>query len=172
MADEPKETKVVPIEYAELGFGEKVYQVPAAGLIRSETWRARLQQEINALVGLLKEQGGIFENIDPGNLKETLSGLSAIELVPVVAAAFAQLNVSMSSLGEIICLYSPDLERDRDYILEHTTTRQAIAAVMEMVKFEFPFGMVFGQNGKTPGPPAATMSPNSLTQPGKSRRKH
>jgi hypothetical protein len=172
VADEPKETNVVQIEYAELQFGEKIYQVAAAGLIRSESWRARVQIEVDALVGLLKEQGGIFENVDPGNLKETISNLSAIEMMPVIGAAFAQLNISMSSLGEIICLYSADLERDRGYILEHTTTRQAIAAVIEMVKFEFPFGMVFSRNGKIPGQPEATTLPNSLTRPGKSRRRN
>lgn len=168
---ELKESKVVTIEYAEIGLGEKTYRVPAAGLTRSEQWRSRLQLEINAILGLLKERGGIFKDVDPANLKETISGLSAIELVPVIGSLFAQLNISMSSLGEIVCLYNQELDADREYILEHATTKQAVAAVMEMVKFEFPFGLIFGQNGKTPGPPAATTPMNSASQPGKSPRK-
>lgn len=160
----------IEIEHIELKLGERDYRVPAAGLTRSELWRGRLQTEINALLAVLREQGGAFETIDLGNLRE-VSNLNLVELIPVIGSLFARLNVSLSALGEMIAAYHPDLEADRDYILENTTTRQAVGAVMEMIKLEYPFGMVFSQNGKPAGPPAAMTSPNSPIRPGGSRRK-
>lgn len=170
MADELKESKVIPVEYAELQLGEKLFRVPAAGLRRSELWRARLQVEINAILALLREQGGVFEKVDLGNLKE-VANMGLVELIPVAGAVFAQINVSMASLADLICMYHPDLEQEQDYIEEHATTRQAIFALMEFVKLEYPFGLLTnrpkGQNGQE----AATTSPNSHGLPGTSRRK-
>lgn len=150
----------IEIEYAELMFGEKLYKVPAAGLSRSEVWRARLQVEINGLLAILKEQGGVFEQVDLGNLKE-IASLGLVELLPVIGAVFARINLSMSSLIELIAAYHPDLEKDRDYIQEHGTMKQAIAGVLEMVKLEYPFGLLTNRPKASPnGLPAATTSPN------------
>lgn len=160
----------IEIEYIELKLGQRDYRIPAASLKNSELWRGRLQTEINALLAVLKEQGGAFEAIDLNNLGEA-ANLNLVELIPVIGSIFARLNISLSTLGELITSYHPDLEADRDYILENTTTRQAVGAVMEMVKLEYPFGMVSRQNGKPAGPPVATTSPNSPIRPGGSRRK-
>lgn len=150
----------IEIEYAELMFGEKLYKIPAAGLSRSEQWRARLQVEVNGLLAILKEQGGIFETVDLGNLKE-IANLGLVELLPVIGAVFARLNLSMSSLIELITAYHPDLERDREHILENGTMKQAVAAVMEFAKLEYPFGLLTAKPKASPnGQAAATTLPN------------
>lgn len=148
----------IEIEYVDLVFGEKPYRIPAAGLRRSEQWRGRLQMEINSLLAALKEQGGFFETVDFGNL-QALAGLSLVELLPVLGTLFARLNLSMSGLVELITAYHPDLEKDQDYIQERATMKQAVAAVMEMVKLEYPFGLL-RTRPKSPlnGPETATTS--------------
>lgn len=159
-----KPTKVVAIEVIELQLGEKIYQVSAAGLTRSEKWRGRLQVEINAILNLLKEQGGA---IDLGNLK-SISEMGLTELVPIIGAALARLNISMSALGELICLYSPDLEKDEAVIKEFATTQQAVAALKEMIQLEYPFGMIFNPQSRRNGLAAATTLANWPSPSGES----
>lgn len=162
MTELKESKKVVNIEYAEIMLGERLYEVSAAGLKRSEKWRNGLQFEINGILGLLKEQGGVFEKIDLSNLKE-IANMGLVELVPVLGEVFARLNLSMTNLGNLIIAYHPALEKDVAYILENATTRQTFAALIEMVKFEYPFGTILSRPSP-PGPPEPTTSP-SLPSP-------
>jgi hypothetical protein len=94
--------------------------------------------EVNEIIGLIKSQGGIFEGVDLGNIRE-LANVDVIQLVPVIGLVFNRLNISMNRLGELIAMYHIDL--NQDYILENATMKQAIVAVWEMIRLEYPFGL-------------------------------
>lgn len=129
----------VQIEYAEFILGDKEFKVPALGLAASETWRGRFMDEVNEILGLLKSQGGVFEGVDLGNIRE-LANVDIMQLLPVIGLALNRLNISMNRLGELISMYNIDL--DTDYILKNATMKQAVVALIEMVKLEYPFGLL------------------------------
>jgi hypothetical protein len=131
--------ELIQIERARFMLGEKEYDIPAAGLARSEQWRAKFEQEIQGVLVELKEQAGALAGL--GSLQE-LAGMDVAQLLPVVGALFTRLNVTLNRLAGLITAYHPDLAADEVTILEQATTKQAIVAVVEMAKIEYPFGLV------------------------------
>ncbi len=72
-----------------------------------------------------------------------------MKLLSVLEMALARINGAMNTIADLIVSYG-SLEQDKAYILEQATMKQAIYALLEMVKQEYPFGwigQVFNQDG-------------------------
>jgi len=164
--------ELIQIERARFMLGEKEYDIPAAGLTRSEAWRAKFEQEIQVVLGEVKEQAGLLAGL--GSLQE-LAGMDVAQILPVVGALFTRLNVTLNRLAGLITAYHPSLAADEAYISENATTKQAIVAVVEMAKIEYPFGLAMeifsSQNGQAePTTSQSLPSPNSASTTRKSKR--
>lgn len=157
---------MITLEYLDLALGEREYHVPAASLHRAEQWRQQLQAQVNDWLALIKDSG---LDIDTGNLSN-LAEMDVMKLLPILGRAMGQLNISLSAIGELIINYADNLEQDREYILAHTTTKQALYALLEMVKQEYPFGWI-GEKLDLNGQEPVAISKNSPSPSGASRRK-
>jgi len=141
---------MIEIAKAEFMLGEKPYNVRALGLADSEVWRQKFQDEAVKLLSLLKQQEDVFDGLN--DFKDLLKQ-DLFSLLPVLAEAFIRVNGSMNVLVELVTGYGEALAKDAEYIRKEATMGQALAALMEMVKLEYPFGVIFQ---KKPGQPAVT----------------
>lgn len=141
---------MIEIAKAEFMLGEKPYTVRALGLADSEVWRQKFQDEAVKLLSLLKQQEDVFDGLN--DFKDLLKQ-DLFSLLPVLAEAFVRVNGSMNVLVELVTGYGEALAKDAEYIRKEATMGQALAALMEMVKLEYPFGVIFQ---KKPGPAAVT----------------
>lgn len=140
---------MIEIAKAEFMLGERVYSVRALGLADSEVWRQKFQDETVKLLSLLKQQEDIFDGLN--DFKDLLKQ-DLFSLLPVLAEAFIRVNGSMNVLVELVTGYGEALAKDAEYIRKEATMGQALAALTEMVKLEYPFGVIFQKKPGQPGP--------------------
>jgi hypothetical protein len=132
MTEETKTVKQGPygtevqIRVATVTLGDKDYEITEAPILRSRTWRERFYQTI---APLLEQLGGV-----KGAEFETPEDL--LQLLPLAEQIVVN---ALTEVVDLLLLYSPELEADRDYILNHATERQAIRAFQEVLKLAIPF---------------------------------
>jgi hypothetical protein len=131
---------MVAIDYLEFVLGEKQYKVPALGLAVSEKWRKQFEGKVQGVLDTLKEAGISLGDMGIDDLS-TIGDMDVTRLMPVVSVIVREVNGVMDAVGELIVSYGK-LEADRDSILETATMKQAIYALVEMVKAEYPFGQI------------------------------
>lgn len=154
---------MIDIDYLEFKLGEKEYHIPACGLKRSEIWRARFQQEAQAILAVIRESG---VEVDLSNMGD-ISNIDIIELLPIIERLFTQVNISMTGIIDLIADYNDKLIQDIDYIGESATVKQAIFALWGMIKTEYPFWEIFRGQPSPPNGQADGMTlKNSLSASG------
>lgn len=116
----------IQIRVATVVLGEKEYQIEEAPILRSRAWRKTFY---NTLMPLLKELGGV-QGIEFDRPEDLL------QLVPLAEQIVVN---ALDEVVDLLLLYSPILEEDQDYILNHATERQAVAAFQEVLKLAVPF---------------------------------
>lgn len=143
------------LDSVEVALGSKTYRLHALGLSASEQWRNRFEVEIRAVLEIVQAQSGA---IDLSNL----AGADLSALLPALMQVFSRVNGAMTAAAELVISYSRETEAERETILAEATNRQAIAALLEVVKLEYPFQGILGQKKMTPnGRLAGTTWPNS-----------
>jgi hypothetical protein len=144
----------VQIRVATVTLGDKDYEITEAPILRSRAWRERFYQTI---APLLKELGGVqgveFERPD-----------DLLQLLPLAEQIVVN---ALTEVVDLLLLYSPELEADQDYILNHATERQAVRAFQEVVKLAIPFE-IDRMIARSPGLVTAMTSSNSPSPNGDS----
>ena len=119
----------VEIKYFEVVFGHdelRQYIVEGAGILRGRIWRARFGETV---LPLLEQLPGImdFEFEKPEDL---------LKLLPFVQKIVLE---ALDDVFELLILYSPEMEADREWIEENATERQIVGAFMEVLRLAVPF---------------------------------
>lgn len=120
---------MIEIQTATVLLGEKEYIVREASHVRAAPWTRRLMSEVRPLFEQVKEAQGI-EFSTPADL---------LQLWPLVEHLFTG---ALDKLYEMLIAYSPELEADQQYIADHATNRQILAAFQEVVRLADPFDLV------------------------------
>ena len=144
----------VQIRVATVTLGDKDYEITEAPILRSRAWRERFYQTI---APLLKELGGV-QGVEFERPEDLLQLLPLAEQIVVNA---------LTEVVDLLLLYSPELEADQDYILNHATERQAIRAFQEVIKLAIPFE-IDRLIARSPGLVKAMTSSNSPSPNGES----
>ena len=58
----------------------------------------------------------------------------------LVGTAVFKLGGSIEDIREMVIAYVPELQRDRDYILENGRDSEFLAGFMQVIKLAYPFG--------------------------------
>ncbi len=119
---------MVRIETVTVQLGEREYTFSEQPRPRVKPWRARLFAEVKPLFGQL--EGATSLSFDqPGDLLKVLPLLETVLLD------------GLDTVVELAVTFAPELEADREYIEQHATEKQILAAFQEAVKLADPFGM-------------------------------
>lgn len=142
----------VEIRVTTVTLGDREYEIGEAPILRSREWRERFYQTI---APLLKELGGV-QGVEFDNPEDLLQLLPLAEQIVVTA---------LTEVVDLLLLYSPELDADQDYILNHATERQAVRAFQEVVKLAIPFE-IDRLIARSPGLVRAMTSSNSPSENG------
>lgn len=147
--------EAIDLDSIEVALGRKTYRLHALGLSASEQWRTRFEVEVRAVLEMVQAQAGA---IDLSNL----AGADLGTLLPALAQVFSRVNGAMTAAAELVISYNRETEADRETILAEATNRQALAALVEVLKLEYPFQGLLAQKKVTPnGRLAGTTLKNS-----------
>ena len=129
----------------------KSYTIEALSIKKSRAWREQFSAPFGQIVAMFTQTQGV-DLTRPEAVGQLLSGLKDLLLG------------STDIVVRMIFAYAPQLEADRDYIEEHGTDDEAVAALLEVLKLAYPFGGVLSlvQTGLT----AMATSKNSHSQSG------
>lgn len=120
---------MIEIKSTTVRLGEKDYEIREAGFIVSKPWKKRLIDEIKPLFEVLNGAGEIEFN-SPADL---------VKLLPLAENVFVE---GIETIFELLMAYAPAVASDREYIAQHATDRQIVAAFREVVYLADPFGVV------------------------------
>jgi hypothetical protein len=120
---------MVEIQTTTVRLGEKDYTVKEAGHLRAGPWNKRLIAEIKPL----------FEQISGAQEIQFNTASDLLQLWPVFEQIFTD---ALDTVFEMLVTYSAELEADRDYIGNHATNRQILAAFREVARLADPFDLV------------------------------
>ena len=120
--------------------GGKEFTVSAAPMRKAKAWRQKFNEPLQIIIGVMKNAGNIEINNmqDAAGLLQQLGGL---------------LLGSIDLLTDSLFEYSHELAAEKEWILDHATDEEALAAVWEVVKLAYPFGSLTSllQNGVANG---------------------
>lgn len=143
----------VEIKYFEAVFGKgelRQYAIEEPGVLRSRKWRSRFGETVMPLF----EQFAGAQNIE----FETPEDL--LKLLPLVQSIVLD---ALDEVFDLLILYSPELEADREWLEDNATERQIIAAFMEVLQLAVPFevgNIIARLNGLT-NPTIGSNSPSA-----------
>jgi hypothetical protein len=118
---------MVEIQTVTIRLGEKEYTVREAPHLRAAPWRRQLMAEIKPM----------FERITNAQNIEFNTPADLLALWPLFQQIFTD---GLETIYAMLICYSADLEADADYIANHATDKQILAAFQEVVKLADPFG--------------------------------
>ncbi len=124
--------ETIDLDSVEVALGRKTYRLHALGLAASERWRARFEVEVRAVLEMVQQQAGA---IDLSNL----AGVDLSALLPALYHVFSRVNGAMTAAAELVISYHAETEAERETIFAEATNRQALAALVEVLKLEYPF---------------------------------
>jgi hypothetical protein len=137
---------MVEIESVTVKLGEREYTVQAASFRRAKPFKARLLAEIRPLI----ERVQAVENVQFSSPSDLL------ELLPLAQDLLVD---APERLYEMMIAYSCELQEDAEYIADHATDKQIVAAFTEVARLSDPFG-ISDQIGRRLGRPTKTTSSN------------
>ena len=119
----------VEIKYFEAVFGRdelRQYAVEEAGILRSRKWRMRFGETV---MPLIEQLPGImdFEFEKPEDF---------LKLLPFVQKIVLE---SLNDVFDLLVLYSPELESNREWLENNATDRQIVDAFMGVLQLAVPF---------------------------------
>lgn len=130
-----EQTKTRPSTTVVLG-GEE-FTIYAAPMRLARRWRATFNEPLQTIIGVMQNAGDIELNNmqDAAGLLQQVGGL---------------LLNSVDLLVESLFAYSPELQEQKEWILDNATDDEALTAVWGVVKLAYPFGGLIGnlQNGQ------------------------
>lgn len=117
--------------------GGEEFTIYAAPMRLARRWRATFNEPLQTIIGVMQNAGDIELNNmqDAAGLLQQVGGL---------------LLNSVDLLVESLFAYSPELQEQKDWILDNATDEEALAAVWGVVKLAYPFGGLIAnlQNGQ------------------------
>jgi hypothetical protein len=119
----------IEIQTTTIRLGEKDYTIREAPHLRAAPWNKRLIAEIKPL----------FEQISGAQEIQFNTAADLLQLWPMFEQIFTD---ALETVFEMLVTYSADLEADRDYIANHATNRQILAAFREVARLADPFDLV------------------------------
>ena len=141
---------------AEVVLGGRTYSLARLELRQAAAMRKKINQQVEPIMELAQRAPGI-EIKDVEQVGSVLAGLRQV------------LFNSIETLFDLLCEYSPEIGRDREWLLDHAYDEEVIEAALVMVKQLFPFGkagrMLSGlaENMTSTNSPSTTVS--TVTKP-------
>ncbi len=125
-----EKTKNGPV--ARVTLGGKEFSIKAAPMRVAKKWRQKFNEPLQAIIGLLRNANQIEINnvADAAGVLQQVGGL---------------LLGSVDLLTDSLFEYAQELRAEQDWILDHATDDEALAAVWEVVKLAYPFGSLTNQ---------------------------
>lgn len=155
----------MPVKTTTVELGERTYEVHEAGLKRAKAFRHRfyanvqpvLQQAVRALDLDLEGLDDVEQLKNPQGLLAALPALTP-QLLPLLESLVVD---ALDEAIELVFLYAPAVEADREYLDEHGTESQFVAAFLEVVKLAVPLatGQLGGIASGLRGQPISSSSP-------------
>lgn len=113
--------------------GEKEYVVKELPIRKNQAWRTQLAQPINEAMAIVER----LKDLEISRLGDILNLVQ--DLRPLLTQRLDEVS------GWLIS-YSPELQRDQDYILDNAYESQLITALGEVLKLAFPFAKLLPGN--------------------------
>lgn len=121
-----------------LQFSDFEFEVKALPIRKDREWRKEMVERLRPILGTVEALPDLDFSKPDGFLK--LTGL-----------AEHILTQGLDDVLELLFMYSPELAKERDWIEDNATTRQAVNAFMEVVALDNPFDFT-RLRGKMSGP--------------------
>lgn len=139
----------------------RTYTIGPAPFVRSQPWRHRLMQSVGPLI---KQVAGApdLEFNTPDDL---------LKLLPLVSSLLVE---AIDEVYELVVMYHPSLEADREWIRDNASEGQLVGAFFKILEVADPFGLKRFLDKKDKdkqteaGPPASPTTENSPTPDGAS----
>ncbi len=113
--------------------GEKEYVVKELPIRKNMAWRAQLAQPINEIMAIVER----LKDLEISRLGDILNLIQ--DLRPLLIQR-------LDEASEWLISYSPELQKDKEYILDNAYESQLITALVEVLKLAFPFAKLLPQS--------------------------
>ena len=137
--------------------GDREFEVEALSIRESKSWRHKFSERLQPLLDILPT----LPDVDITKPEEL------VKLTPVVQGL---LTDYLDEAIEVLFEYSPALNEEREWIEDNATEKEAIAALMGVLKLANPFPLA-GLSGVVTGPPTGPTSSKSASRSGASKRR-
>jgi len=140
-----------------VALGDREFKVEALSIRESKGWRHKFSERLQPLLDILPT----LPDVDITKPEEL------VKLTPVVQGL---LTDYLDEAIEVLFEYSPALNEEREWIEDNATEKEAIAALMGVLKLANPFPLA-GLSGVVTGPPTGPTSSKSASRSGASKRR-
>lgn len=114
--------------------GEREYVISECPIRQNMAWRKQLAEPINEIMAVVDKLKDL-EISRVGDILSLVQGLRPL------------LTERLDDVSDWVISYSQNLQKDREYILDHAYESQLITALVEVLKLAFPFvSLLPGQN--------------------------
>lgn len=137
--------------------GDKEFKVEALSIKDSKGWRHKFSERLQPLLDVLPT----LPDVDITKPEEL------VKLTPVVQGL---LTDYLDEAIEVLFEYSPLLREEREWIEDHATEKQAVAALLGVLKMANPFPLA-GLSEAVNGPPTGPTSSRLASRSGASKRR-
>jgi len=110
----------------DIELGGKTYTVRELPSRKSKAWRGELETPLRGLLGSTSELLG--------------AKLSTDAILPLLGAATDTALGSIDTIFDLVCRYSPDIDKDRERILDEAYDSEITDAFREVLGLAYPFG--------------------------------
>jgi len=149
----------MPKEHITVELGDKTFEVEALSIRLSKVWRQDFAERLQPLFDLLPT----LPDIDISKPEEL------VKLLPLIQNL---LTTHLNDAIDLLFEYSPVLQKEREWIGDNASDKQAIAAFLGVLKMTNPFdakllrgaltGPTSGEtSSKSPAPSGASRKPRS-----------
>jgi hypothetical protein len=112
---------MVDIKTVTVKLGEREYIITEAGFMRAKKWKSLLMGELKPLFDELNGAQNISFDT-PSDL---------LKIAPFIERIFLQ---AIDTIFDLLLVYAPSIETDKEYIENHATDTQIFAAFQEVIK--------------------------------------
>jgi len=140
-----------------VALGDREFKVEALSIRESKGWRHKFSERLQPLLDILPT----LPDVDITKPEEL------VKLTPVVQGL---LTDYLDEAIEVLFEYSPVLNEEREWIEDNATEKEAIAALMGVLKLANPFPLG-GLSEVATGPPTGPTSSKSASRSGASKRR-
>lgn len=118
--------------------GGKTYTLTAQPLRKSRKWRKKFAEPFGQVAELIQS----FSPNGAGEEIERVSLTNTGNLSRVITSLKDLVIASPDTAFDLLLDYSAELRADEEYLLEHATDDEVIAALAEVLKLAYPFGAI------------------------------